>query len=79
MIQMTDDLEEWFNRVEKMRETLEDQLSEGRLAQEELRLLREGHRVLIPCDIEHARSMFKMATYYLSQYDKEFTLTMEMK
>jgi hypothetical protein len=47
------------------------------VAKEELRLMREGHTMLIPHDVEHARAMFKMACFYLSQYDKEFTLTMQ--
>ena len=45
---------------------------------EELRQLREGERIIVPVDIEHARSMFKLACFYLSQHDKEFNLTMEM-
>jgi hypothetical protein len=45
---------------------------------EELRQLRDGERIIVPVDVEHARSMFKLASYYLSQHDKEFTLTMEM-
>ena len=45
---------------------------------EELRQLRDGERIIVPVDIEHARTMFKLASYYLSQHDKEFTLTMEM-
>ena len=44
---------------------------------EELRQLRDGERIIVPVDIEHARTMFKLASYYLSQHDKEFTLTME--
>jgi len=44
---------------------------------EELRQLREGERIIVPVDIEHARTMFKLASYYLSQHDEEFTLTME--
>lgn len=45
---------------------------------EELRQLREGERIVVPHDIEHARTMFKLASFYLSQHDKEFKLTMEM-
>ena len=45
---------------------------------EELRQLREGERIIVPVDVEHARTMFKLASYYLSQHDKEFNLTMEM-
>jgi hypothetical protein len=45
---------------------------------EELRQLRAGERIIVPTDIEHARTMFKLASFYLSQHDKEFNLTMEM-
>ena len=45
---------------------------------EELRQLREGKRIIVPVDIEHARTMFKLASFYLSRHDKEFNLTMEM-
>ena len=44
---------------------------------EELRQLRDGESIIVPVDIEHARTMFKLASYYLSQHDKEFNLTME--
>ena len=33
---------------------------------EELRQLREGERIIVPHDIEHARTMFKLASYYLA-------------
>ena len=56
------------------REIMKDELFEGMVAQEELRLMREGHIMVVPHDVEHARAMFKMASFYLSQYDKEFTL-----
>ena len=45
---------------------------------EELRQLRAGERIIVPIDIEHARTMFKLASFYLSQHDKEFNLTMEI-
>jgi hypothetical protein len=45
---------------------------------EDLRRLRSGELVVTPNDIEHARAMFKLASFYLSQHDKEFNLTMEM-
>jgi mannitol/fructose-specific phosphotransferase system IIA component len=65
-------------QIEKIcREIMKDELFEGMVAKEELRLMREGHTMLIPHDVEHARAMFKMACFYLSQYDKEFTLTMQ--
>ena len=44
---------------------------------EELRQLRTGEAVVVPCDIEHARSMFKMASFYLSQHDTTFALTVK--
>ena len=59
------------------REVMKDELFEGMVAQEELRLMREGHTIVVPHDVEHARAMFKMACFYLSQYDKDFKLTME--
>jgi hypothetical protein len=44
---------------------------------EELRLLKEGYTLVMPCDVEHARAMFKMACFYLTQHDKEFKLEMK--
>jgi hypothetical protein len=41
---------------------------------EELRQLREGQRIVVPRDVEHARTMFKLASYYLSHHDPEFAL-----
>ena len=41
---------------------------------EELRQLRAGERIIVPVDIEHARSMFKLASFYLSQHDPKFEL-----
>ena len=60
------------------REVMKDELFEGMVAQEELRLIREGHTIVVPHDVEHARAMFKMACFYLSQCDKDFKLKMEM-
>jgi len=34
--------------------------------------------VVMPKDIEHARAMFKLASYYLTQHDPEFGLTHEL-
>ena len=59
------------------REIMKDELFEGMVAKEELRLLKEGHTIVVPTDIEHARAMFKMASFYLSQYDKDFKLEMK--
>ena len=50
---------------------------EGQTAKKELRLLKQGYTMLVPHDVEHARAMFKMACFYLSQHDKEFKLKME--
>lgn len=41
---------------------------------EELRQLRAGKRIVVPVDIEHARAMFKLACFYLKEYDKDFEL-----
>jgi hypothetical protein len=41
---------------------------------EELRQLRQGERIIVPVDIEHARSMFKLACFYLKQHDPKFEL-----
>lgn len=41
---------------------------------EELRQLREGERIVVPVDLEHARNMFKLACFYLKQHDPEFGL-----
>jgi len=44
---------------------------------ERLRQLQAGESVVVPVDIEHARAMFKISTYYLSQHDKSFGLRLE--
>lgn len=63
--------------IEKVcREIMKDELFEGLVAKEELRLLNEGHTIVVPKDLEHARAMFKMACFYLSQYDVDFKLKM---
>ena len=56
------------------RELMKDELFEGMVAKDELRLLKEGHTIIVPHDIEHARSMFKLACFYLSQHDIDFKL-----
>lgn len=64
--------------IEKIcREFMKDEHFEGLVAKEELRLLREGAIVVVPTDLEHARAMFKMSCFYLSQYDIDFKLKME--
>ena len=55
-------------------EIMKDELFEGRVAKEELKLLKEGHTVLMPRDVEHAHSMFRVASFYLSQNDPSFKL-----
>ena len=69
-----------YNEIELMEMAQDYEAIEHQAIQdaEELRQLREGERIIVPVDIEHARCMFKLATHYLSQYDKEFNLTMEM-
>lgn len=65
-------------RIEEVcRELMKTELFEGLVAQEELRLIKEGSTVVVPHDIEHARAMFKVACFYLSQYDLDFKLNME--
>jgi hypothetical protein len=59
------------------RDLMQEELFEGLVAKEELRLLRQGQTVLLPQDVDHARAMFKVASLYLSQNDKDFKLTME--
>ena len=43
---------------------------------EELRQLRNGERIIVPTDLKHARTMFKLACFYLKQHDPEFELEM---
>ena len=68
-----------YNEIELMEMARDYEAMERQAIQdaEELRQLRNGERIIVPVDVEHARTMFKLASYYLSQHDKEFTLTME--
>ena len=67
-----------IDRVKEIcRDVMRDELFEAEVAKQELKLLRTGEAVLIPADVEHARSMFKMASFYLTQYDPTFTLRHE--
>lgn len=43
---------------------------------EELRQLRDGERIIVPHNVEHARTMFKLACFYLKQHDPKFDLEM---
>jgi len=66
-------------RIEEIcHEVMKDELFEAEMAKEELRLLKEGTIVVLPKDLEHARAMFKVACFYLSQHDLDFKLKMEM-
>ena len=69
-----------YNEIELMEMAQDYEAMERQAIQdaEELRQLRDGERIIVPVDIEHARTMFKLASFYLSQHDKEFTLTMEI-
>jgi hypothetical protein len=69
-----------YNEIELMEMAQDYEAMERQALQdaEELRQLREGERIIVPHDIEHARTMFKLASFYLSQHDPEFTLKMEM-
>lgn len=65
-------------RVEEIcHEVMKEQLLNYEMVKEELRLLKEGVTVVLPADVDHARAMFKVATFYLCQHDKNFTLKME--
>ena len=50
---------------------------EGEMAKAELQAMRDGSIIVVPHDVDHARAMFKMACFYLSQNDKDFNLKME--
>ena len=69
-----------YNEIELMEMARDYEAMEKVALQDadELRQLRNGERIIVPQDLEHARTMFKLASFYLSQYDKEFNLTMEM-
>ena len=41
---------------------------------EELRQLRTGERIIAPINIEHAKTMVKLANWYLTIYDTNFEL-----
>lgn len=63
--------------LEEMARDYEEMDIEGEMAKAELQALRDGSIVVVPHDVEHARAMFKMACFYLSQNDKDFNLKME--
>ena len=65
-----------YNEVELM-EMARDYEAMERVAlqdAEELRQLREGERIIVPVNIEHAQTMFKLSCYYLKQHDPKFNL-----
>jgi hypothetical protein len=65
-----------YNEVELMDMARDYEAMEQQAIQdaEELRQLRNGDRIIVPVDVEHARTMFKLASFYLSQHDTEFSL-----
>jgi len=69
-----------YNEIELMEMARDYEEMESRAVAdaEELRRLRTGELVVCPNDIEHARAMFKMACFYLTQHDPSFTLTHEL-
>ena len=65
-----------YNEIELMEMAQDYEAMERQAVQdaEELRQLRNGDRIIVPVDTEHARTMFKLASFYLSQHDPEFSL-----
>jgi hypothetical protein len=63
--------------LEDMSHDYEEMDIEFEMAKAELQAMRDGTIIVVPRDVEHARAMFKMACFYLSQHDKDFNLTME--
>jgi len=59
----------------EMAQDLEQQQQEIAEALDCLEALRRGQQLVIPCDVEHARAMFKLSAFYLSQHDPDFGLT----
>jgi len=66
-----------YNEIELMEMARDYEAMERQAVEdaEELRRLREGLLVIMPKDVEHARAMFKLASYYLTQHDPSFGLT----
>lgn len=65
-----------YNEIELMEMARDYEALEQQSLQdaEELRQLRAGERIVVPVDIEHARTMFKLSCFYLKQYDPKFEL-----
>ena len=65
-----------YNETELMEMACDYEAMEQQAVQdaEELRQLRKGERIVVPVDIEHARTMFKLASFYLKQNDPKFEL-----
>ena len=59
-------------------ETVREQLLDYDRVKEEMQLLRDGYAVMVPHDVEHARAMFKVACFYLTEHDKEFSLNVKL-
>lgn len=68
-----------YNEIELMKMAQDYEAMERQMVQdaEELRQLRAGERIIVPVDIEHAQTMFKLACFYLTQHDPEFKLRMD--
>lgn len=68
-----------YNEIELMQMARDYEEMESRAVQdaEELRQLRAGERIVVPVDLEHARTMFKLACHYLSCHDPEFELKLD--
>ncbi len=67
-----------YNEIELMEMARDYEAMEAQALQdaEELRQLREGERIIVPHNVEHAQTMFKLACFYLTQHDPDFKLRM---
>jgi len=63
--------------LEEMRADYEERDRVITEAIETIRQIRSGEIITIPANIDHARAMFKMACFYLSQHDEEFELELD--
>jgi hypothetical protein len=60
--------------LELMAQDLAEMEQQALADKQELDQLRQGLRIVVPVDLEHARTMFKLSCYYLKQHDPEFNL-----
>ena len=65
-----------YNEIELMEMARDYEAMEAQAIQdaEELRQLREGERIIVPQDLEHAKAMFRLSVMYLSNNDPTFEL-----